>query len=266
MSHYVFVSSAGAYNANDMEPMHIEGDVRKPSAGHCEVEAYLKSANAPYTIFHPLYIYGPHTAKDCEQWFIDRIIRLAQSTLKHLTQLGLFRDRPVPLPAPGIQMTSLSHVEDVASMLATVPGNSAAVQQEFNICSDRCISFEGSDPKYRWQYRKASRDCPCCGRCTWKGAKDRLLQSQGTRPQERRRLPFQVIIKPHFANLAIPCRTVHFFASSDKAKAQLKWSPKHSFTSDVQDLCNAYTSSDRANKDIDFSVDDKILAALSAPV
>lgn len=29
----------------------------------------------PYTVFHPLYIYGPETAKDCEQWFVDRVIR-----------------------------------------------------------------------------------------------------------------------------------------------------------------------------------------------
>ncbi len=29
----------------------------------------------PYTVFQPLYIYGPHTAKDCEQWFMDRIAR-----------------------------------------------------------------------------------------------------------------------------------------------------------------------------------------------
>jgi len=29
----------------------------------------------PYTVFQPLYIYGPHTAKDCEQWFVDRVIR-----------------------------------------------------------------------------------------------------------------------------------------------------------------------------------------------
>jgi len=58
-----------------MEPMHVEGDSRKSSAGHVEVEGYLKSADIPYTIFQPLYIYGPYTAKDCEQWFIDRIIR-----------------------------------------------------------------------------------------------------------------------------------------------------------------------------------------------
>ena len=30
------------------------------------------------------------------------------------------RDRPVPIPAPGIQLVALSHVEDVASMLAKV--------------------------------------------------------------------------------------------------------------------------------------------------
>ncbi len=53
------------------------------------------------------------------------------------------RDRPVPIPAPGIQLTTLTHVEDVASMLASVPGNPAAVAQHYNVCSDRCISFVG---------------------------------------------------------------------------------------------------------------------------
>jgi hypothetical protein len=35
----------------------------------------VQSLGLPYTVFQPLYIYGPHTGKDCEQWFIDRIIR-----------------------------------------------------------------------------------------------------------------------------------------------------------------------------------------------
>ena len=30
---YVFVASAGAYAANSVEPMHVEGDKRKSSAG-----------------------------------------------------------------------------------------------------------------------------------------------------------------------------------------------------------------------------------------
>ncbi len=64
--HYVFVSSAGAYKADSIEPMHVEGDARKASAGHVEVENYIAEQGLPYTVFQPLYIYGPHTAKDCE--------------------------------------------------------------------------------------------------------------------------------------------------------------------------------------------------------
>jgi hypothetical protein len=49
----------------------------------------------------------------------------------------------VPIPAPGVQLTSLSHVEDVADMMARVPGNKDAVGQQFNVCTDRCITFDG---------------------------------------------------------------------------------------------------------------------------
>jgi hypothetical protein len=42
VKHFVFVSSAGAYKANSIEPMHVEGDERKGSAGHVAVENYLK--------------------------------------------------------------------------------------------------------------------------------------------------------------------------------------------------------------------------------
>jgi hypothetical protein len=59
------------------------------------------------------------------------------------------------------------------------------------------------------------------------------------------------------------CRTVHFFASSEKAKKELGWKPKHDFLADSDDLVTAYLRSGRHHKDIDFSVDDKILQALS---
>jgi nucleoside-diphosphate-sugar epimerase len=173
VKHYVFVGSAGAYAANAVEPMHVEGDPRKASAGHVAVEAYLEEQGLPYTVFQPLYIYGAHTAKDCEQWFMDRVMRCARRrrgpvpaggetrrapcrTRRHpcwrrvltclppqpATSLGR-RDRPVPIPSPGLQLTTLSHVDDVASMLAAVPGHPGAVGQHFNVCSDRCISFDG---------------------------------------------------------------------------------------------------------------------------
>lgn len=56
------------------------------------------------------------------------------------------RDRPVPLPAPGIQLVNLSHVEDLADMLARVPGNDAAKKQQFNLASGRAITHEGDAP------------------------------------------------------------------------------------------------------------------------
>lgn len=39
---------------------------------------------------------------------------------------------------------TLTHVEDVASMLASVPGNSAAIRQHYNVCSDRAVTFTGN--------------------------------------------------------------------------------------------------------------------------
>ena len=49
----------------------------------------------------------------------------------------------MPIPVPGDQLVTLSHVEDVASMLAAVPGNPAAVRQYYNVCSDRAVTFTG---------------------------------------------------------------------------------------------------------------------------
>lgn len=49
----------------------------------------------------------------------------------------------MPIPAPGVQLVTLTHVEDVASMLAAVPGNSAAIRQHYNVCSDRAVTFQG---------------------------------------------------------------------------------------------------------------------------
>ena len=49
VQHYMFVSSAGAYNANSVEPMHVEGDPRKSSAGEMPT-ACLCSAHIPIYI------------------------------------------------------------------------------------------------------------------------------------------------------------------------------------------------------------------------
>jgi hypothetical protein len=64
----------------------------------------------------------------------------------------------------------------------------------------------------------------------------------------------------------LPHRTIHFCANSDKAKRELGWAPRHTFLGDVDAMVRDYTASGRQNKDIDFSIDDKILAAMRVPV
>ena len=68
----------------------------------CIIRALPCLQGLPYTVFQPLYIYGPYAAKDYMGYFLDR----------------LTRNRPVPIPAPGIQLVSLTHVEDIASLMA----------------------------------------------------------------------------------------------------------------------------------------------------
>lgn len=56
---------------------------------------------------------------------------------------------------------------------------------------------------------------------------------------------------------------MHFFTGTEKAKVVLGWQPQHTFLTDVDDLVAAYKASDREQKDIDFSIDDQIIAAAS---
>ena len=56
---------------------------------------------------------------------------------------------------------------------------------------------------------------------------------------------------------------MHFFAGADKAKAVLGWQPQHDFLADVDALVAAYKESGRESKDVDFSLDDQIIAASS---
>lgn len=135
-----------------------------------------------------------------------------------------------------MQLVTLSHVEDVASMLAAVPGNKAAVGQHYNVCSDRAVTFQG--------IVKA------------------VAKSLGKEPKIVLYSPEEVGTGKGGKAEGFPFRTVHFFASAEKAKRELGWRPAHDFLADCDALVADYKASGRASKEIDFSVDDKILAAL----
>ena len=113
-----------------------------------------------------------------------------------------------------------------------VPGNKAAVGQHYNICSDRCISFDGIVKS--------------------------AAAAAGKEAQIVHYNPKDVELKK---GEGFPFRTVHFFAQVEKAKADLGWKPQHDFLSDIKGLVEDFEASGRADKDMDFSADDKCLAA-----
>lgn len=218
IKHYCFVGSAGAYADNYVEPQLFEGMTRKPKAPHFGVEALLEESKLPFTVFQPLYIYGAYTNKDCEQWFLDRIVR----------------GRPVPIPAPGVQLVTLSHVEDLASAMAAVVGNEGAKRQHLNLCADRAITLVG--------------------------IVNALAKAAGVEKLE------VVLYDPKAVELekgeGFPFRTGHFFASAEKAKKVLGWKPEHTFLGDAAERVAAYRASGRDKKEMAFPGDDKILAAV----
>lgn len=57
---------------------------------------------------------------------------------------GIVRDRPLPIPGSGMQLTNISHVRDLSSMLAlAVEKPDAASGKIFNCVSDRTVTLDG---------------------------------------------------------------------------------------------------------------------------
>ena len=62
----------------------------------------------------------------------------------HLLNTGIVRDRPVPIPGSGMQLTNISHVRDLSSMLTlAVEKPDAANSRIFNCVSDRAVTLDG---------------------------------------------------------------------------------------------------------------------------
>lgn len=220
ISHFVYVSSAGVYLPSEQMP-HSEDDAVDPHSRHkgkYETEQYLKNQGIPFTSIRPVYIYGAGNYNDLEAWFFDRLVR----------------NLPILIPSGGLHFTQFGHVEDLASSMSKVLGNSKAIGQIYNISGDRYVTFKGL--------------AHCCA------------QAMGKNPEE-------IQIKyydPKKLNLgkrkAFPIRVQHFFTDISKAQKDLNWQPKYDLVSGLKDSFeNDYLPSGRDKIEIDFSVDQEIL-------
>lgn len=218
---FLFISSAGIYKSTE-EPPHVEGDVVKADAGHVGVEKYISEIFSSWASFRPQYMTGSGNNKDCEEWFFDRIVR----------------GRPVPIPGSGMQLTNISHVRDLSSMLTlAIENSSAASGNIFNCVSDRAVTLDG-----------VAKLC---------------AKAAG--------LPVEIV---HYdpkavgvdAKKAFPFRNMHFYAEPRAAKDILGWQPSTNLPEDLKERYEEYVKIGRDKKPIKFEVDDKILESLKVPV
>jgi len=217
---FLFISSAGIYKSSFEQP-HVEGDAVKEDAGHKQVEDYLAGLGLEsWASFRPQYMTGDGNNKDCEEWFFDRISR----------------DRPVCIPAPGIQITNISHVRDLSSMLTLAVGKPEAANGSiFNAVSDRGTTFDGL--------------VRMCAKAAGKEANIVHYDPKAAGVDAKKAFPF---------------RNMHFYAEPRAAKTKLGWESTTNLAEDLKERYEEYVKIGRDKKDIKFELDDKILESVSA--
>ncbi|KAG6408610.1 hypothetical protein SASPL_131628 [Salvia splendens] len=139
--------------------------------------------------------------------------------------------RPIPVPNSGIQITQLGHVKDLATAFIKVLGNPNASKEVFNISGDKYVTFDG-----------LARACAKAG-----GFPEPEIVHYN--PKE-----FDFGKKKPF-----PFRDQHFFASIDKAKSLLGWTPEFDLVEGLTDSYNLDFGRGTFRKEADFSTDDIIL-------
>ncbi|MEH1873401.1 NAD-dependent epimerase/dehydratase family protein [Nostoc sp.] len=224
VQHFVYMSSAGVYLKSDQLP-HVEGDAVDPKSRH-------KGKHETEAYLTQLGL--PFTS-------IRPTYIYGPSNYNELE--GWFfdrivRDRPIPIPGNGLHITQFGHVKDLALAMTKVLGNKQAIKQIYNISGDRFVTFDG--------LARAS------------------AIAAGKSPDAVKIVHYDPKKFDFGKRKAFPMRVQHFFASVNKAQTELNWHPEYDLISGLQDsLENDYLTNAKDKADVDFSVDEEILQALS---
>ncbi|MCL1468055.1 NAD-dependent epimerase/dehydratase family protein [Argonema galeatum] len=224
VQHFVYMSSAGVYLKTDELP-HIEGDAIDPKSRHKG-----KHETEAYLIEQGL----PFTSIRPTYIYGPQNYNDVEAWFFD----RIVRDRPIAVPGNGLHITQLGHCKDLANAMAAVLGNEKAIGQVYNISGDRYVTFDG-----------LARACAVAA---------------GKSPDD-----FQIV---HYdpkkfdfgKRKGFPLRVQHFFASVNKAMTELNWKPEYDLISGLKDsFQNDFIMSGRDKSEVDFSVDDEILKAVS---
>jgi nucleoside-diphosphate-sugar epimerase len=222
IKHFVYVSSAGVYLKSDEMP-HFEGDPVDPNSRHKG-----KHETEAYL------------AASGIPWTSIRPTYIYGPGNYNDLEAWFFdrivRNRPIPIPGNGLHITQFGHIQDLAKGMAAVLGKEQAIGQIYNISGDRYVTFAG-----------LARLC---------------IQAAGKSVDDIKLVNYDPKKFDFGKKKAFPLRVQHFFADVNKAMDQLNWRPEFDLLSGLKDsFTNDYLVSGRDQIEVDFSVDDQILAS-----
>ncbi|MEM6837303.1 MAG: NAD-dependent epimerase/dehydratase family protein [Cyanobacteria bacterium P01_C01_bin.120] len=222
LQHFVYVSSAGVYLKSDEMP-HREGDAVDPNSRHKG-----KFATEDYLMAQKV----PFTSV--------RPVYIYGPQNYNDVEAWFFdrivRDRPIPIPGSGMALTQMGHVADLAAAMAAVLGNQRAIGQTYNISGEKAVSFDG-----------LARACAIAA---------------GQDPDALKLVHYEPKAFDFGKQKAFPMRVQHFFTDIHKAKTELTWMPQYDLVSGLEDSFNHdFIASGRHQKDVNFALDEQILAA-----
>ncbi len=225
LQHFVYVSSAGVYLKSDQMP-HVEGDATDPKSRHKG-----KFETEAYLEQQGI----PYTS-------IRPVYIYGPQNYNDLEAWffdRIVRDRPLPIPGDGMAMTQFGHCKDLAAAMAAVLGNATAIGQIYNVSGDRYVSFDG-----------LARACAA---------------ALGKAPESLKLLHYNPKQFDFGKRKAFPMRVQHFFTDIHKAKTELGWAPEFDLVTGLKDsFQNDYLVTGRDNAEIDFSLDDEIIATVGS--
>lgn len=235
VEHYVFTSTTGVYRMSAAQPILESApvpdtDERSPSrgygAGKVRTENFLLAEHArsgfPVTCLRVTHTIGPHSPLGTrEPAFFARL------------ELG----RPIPIPGEGFPFVHLVHVDDVASMMASILGNAGAAGKVYNCAGAEWTSVLG------------------CVRL--------MAKAVGVQPE--------IVNVPMDVCRTLPRPLVHWneamvggmVFSIDAALRDLDWAPKFGLLAAYEDSYRWFRDEGRERYTFDFSYDDEVLARLA---
>ncbi|NEQ78790.1 MAG: NAD-dependent epimerase/dehydratase family protein [Moorea sp. SIO2I5] len=221
VQHFVYMSSAGVYLKSDQLP-HLEGDPVDPNSRH-------KGKHHTEAYLQELGV--PFTAIRPTYIYGPQNYNDVEAWFFD----RIVRDRTIPIPGNGMHITQLGHCQDLARAMAAVLGNSEAIGKIYNVSGERYVTFDG-----------LARTCAmACG----KSADEVKLVHYDPKQFDFGK------------RKAFPFRLQHFFADIHKALTELNWQPEYDLLSGLKDSFeNDYLGSGRDQAEVDFAVDDQILA------